>query len=122
MILEGSRTLGLGRAQILPREDGMTRPEWSLLEVFAAWSAAGVAGQEAEHEDPDEEEDNRVNRDLEGEHGRACGVDLVRENPALRPEVTAPSGPHLPSGSTILWGPTRQPPAEPVPGGSGIQD
>ena len=41
----------------------------SVLEVLAAWRAAGVARQEAEDEDADEEEDDRVNGDLEGEHG-----------------------------------------------------
>ena len=41
----------------------------SLLQVFAAWGAAGIAGQEAKHENSNKKEDNRVNRDLEGEHG-----------------------------------------------------
>ena len=41
----------------------------SVLEVLAAWRAAGVARQEAEDKDADEEEDDRVNGDLEGEHG-----------------------------------------------------
>lgn len=40
----------------------------SVLQVLAAGSAARIAGQEAEDEDPDEEENDRVNRDLESEH------------------------------------------------------
>ena len=57
---------------ILPRPEGaqpgISCRSGSLLEVLAAGGAAGIAGQEAEHEDPDEEENDRVNRDLEGEH------------------------------------------------------
>ena len=45
----------------------------SILEVFAAGGAAGITGQEPEHENPDEEEDDRINRDLEGEHGSVLG-------------------------------------------------
>jgi len=41
----------------------------SVFEVLAAWRAAGVARQEAKDKDADEEEDDRVNGDLEGEHG-----------------------------------------------------
>ena len=54
----------------------MGRP-WSrsILQIFAAGGAAGVTGQEAEHEDPDEKENDGVNRNLEGEHGRACGIE-----------------------------------------------
>ena len=49
----------------------------SLLEVLSARRPAGVAGQEAEHEDPNEEKDDRVNGDLESEHGRAEGRGLA---------------------------------------------
>ena len=42
---------------------------WSIFEVLTARCAAGVAREEAEHEDPEEKEDDRVNGDLEGEHG-----------------------------------------------------
>ena len=41
----------------------------SVFEVLAAGGAAGVAGQEAEDKDPDEEEHDRINRDLESQHG-----------------------------------------------------
>ena len=41
----------------------------SVLEILAAWGAARVARQETEDEDADEKEDDRVNGDLEGEHG-----------------------------------------------------
>ena len=45
----------------------------SFLQIFAAWGTSGIAGQEAEYEDPDEEEDYRINRDLESEHGLSVG-------------------------------------------------
>ena len=60
----------------------------SLLEVLSARRPAGVAGQEAEHEDPNEEEDDRINGNLESEHGRAEGRGWRRTR----------------SGATILWG------------------
>ena len=60
----------------------------SLLEVLSARRPAGVAGQEAEHEDPDKEEDDRINGNLESEHGRAEGRGWRRTR----------------SGATILWG------------------
>ena len=41
----------------------------SVLEILAAGGAAGIAGQEAEDENPDEEKDDRINRDLESQHG-----------------------------------------------------
>ena len=41
----------------------------SVFEILPAWGAAGITRQEAEHEDAEEEEDDRVNGDLEGEHG-----------------------------------------------------
>ena len=49
----------------------------SLLEVLSARRPAGVAGQEAEHEDPNEEEDDRIDGNLESEHGRAVGRGLA---------------------------------------------
>ena len=60
----------------------------SLLEVLSARRPAGVAGQEAEHEDPDKEKDDRINGNLESEHGRAEGRGWRRTR----------------SGATILWG------------------
>ena len=41
----------------------------SVFEIFSAGCPAGIARQETEDENTDEEEDNRVNGDLEGEHG-----------------------------------------------------
>ena len=41
----------------------------SILEVFATWRAAWVTSQEAKDEDAEEKEDDRVNGNLEGEHG-----------------------------------------------------
>ena len=40
-----------------------------ILEVFATWRAARVACQEAKDENAEKKEDDRVNGDLEGEHG-----------------------------------------------------
>lgn len=54
---------------ILPRSTSPDAKEGSVLEVLAAGGAAGIASQEAEHEDPEEKEDDRINGDLEGEHG-----------------------------------------------------
>ena len=41
----------------------------SIFEVFPAGGAAGIARKEAKNEDADKKEDDRVNGDLEGEHG-----------------------------------------------------
>ena len=41
----------------------------SIFQVFAARGAAWIARKEPEHKDAEEEEDDRVNGDLEGEHG-----------------------------------------------------
>ena len=41
----------------------------SIFQVFAARGAAWIARKEPEHKDAKEEEDDRVNGDLEGEHG-----------------------------------------------------
>ena len=60
----------------------------SILEVFATWRAAWVASQEAKDEDAEKKEDDRVNGDLEGEHG---------DRPASETE-------------TILWGITGSQP------------
>ena len=40
-----------------------------ILEVFATWRAAWVTSQEAKDEDAEKKEDDRVNGNLEGEHG-----------------------------------------------------
>ena len=40
-----------------------------ILEVFATWRAAWVTCQEAKDENAEKKEDDRVNGDLEGEHG-----------------------------------------------------
>ena len=76
----------------------MTPPDRSVdsvFEVFAAGGAAGITGQKAEDENADEEENDRVNGDLEGEHEsvrRVTGSD--------RRQV----GPERPFGSRIiLW-------------------
>ena len=45
------------------------RSAQSVLEVLTAGGPAWIARQEAEDEDADEKEDDRVNGDLEGEHG-----------------------------------------------------
>ena len=50
------------------RRDGTPGSGTSLLEVFPAGRAARVAGQKAKDKNSDEKENNRVNRDLEGEH------------------------------------------------------
>ena len=41
----------------------------SVFEILATWGPAWVARQETEDENADEKEDDRVNGDLEGEHG-----------------------------------------------------
>ena len=41
----------------------------SIFEILPAGGTAGIASQEAKDEDPEEEEDDRINGDLEGEHG-----------------------------------------------------
>ena len=46
-----------------------SRVEPSVFEILSAGRPAGIARQETEDENTDEEEDNRVNGDLEGEHG-----------------------------------------------------
>mgnify|MGYP001572289691 CR=1 FL=1 len=59
-----------------------------ILEVFATWRAALVTCQEAKDENAEKKEDDRVNGDLEGEHG---------DRPASETE-------------TILWGMTGSQP------------
>ena len=45
----------------------------SFLEVLSARRPAGVTSQEAKHKNPNEEKDDRINGDLESEHGPAEG-------------------------------------------------
>ena len=61
--------------QCVARSDRETA---SIFQVFAARGAAWIARKEPEHEDAEEEEDDRVNGDLEGEHGdRPASVTLA---------------------------------------------
>ena len=48
---------------------GLPQQHESVFEILAAWCAAWITRQKAEDEDADEKEDDRVNGDLEGEHG-----------------------------------------------------
>ena len=41
----------------------------SVFEIFSAGGTAWIARQKAEHEDAEKKEDDRVNGNLEGEHG-----------------------------------------------------
>ena len=41
----------------------------SIFQVFAAGGAAWIARKEPKDENPEEKEDDRVDGDLEGEHG-----------------------------------------------------
>ena len=52
--------------QCVARSD---REPASIFQVFEARGAAWIARKEAEDKDAEEEEDDRVNGDLEGEHG-----------------------------------------------------
>ena len=52
--------------QCVARSD---RSGQSIFQVFAARGAAWIARKKSEHEDAEEKEDDRVNGDLEGEHG-----------------------------------------------------
>ena len=52
--------------QCVARSD---REAESIFQVFAAGGAAWIARKEPEHKDAEKEEDDRVNGDLEGEHG-----------------------------------------------------
>ena len=58
-----------------PRSDqtsvwrGLIEGGESIFQVFAAGGAAWVARKKSEHKDAEEEEDDRVDGDLEGEHG-----------------------------------------------------
>ena len=54
---------------VTPERDSFRSRLRSILQVFATGGAAGVTRQEAKDEDPDKEEDDRVNGNLEGEHG-----------------------------------------------------
>ncbi|KGG26564.1 hypothetical protein EV13_0450 [Prochlorococcus sp. MIT 0702] len=42
---------------------------FSVFEILTGWCPRRIAGQEAEDENRNEEEDDRVNGELEGEHG-----------------------------------------------------
>ena len=48
---------------------GLIEGAKSIFKVFAARGAAWIARKKPEHKDAEEEEDNRVDGDLEGEHG-----------------------------------------------------
>ena len=48
---------------------GLIEESESIFQVFAAGGAAWIARKKPEHEDAEEKEDDRVNGDLEGEHG-----------------------------------------------------
>ena len=65
----------------------------SIFQILATRCAARVTRQESEDEDPDEEEDDRVNGDLEGEHGDrpASGVAPSSYGSRLGDHDAAPS-------------------------------
>ena len=55
--------------QIRPRETSVWRGPDSVFQILSAWCSAGIARKKAEHEDAEEKEDDRIDGDLEGEHG-----------------------------------------------------
>ena len=55
--------------QIRPRATSVWRGPDSVFQILAAWCSAGIARKKAEHEDAEEKEDDRIDGDLEGEHG-----------------------------------------------------
>ena len=55
--------------QIRPRTTSVWRGPDSVFQILAAWCSAGIARKKAEHEDAEEKEDDRIDGDLEGEHG-----------------------------------------------------
>ena len=55
--------------QIRPRETSVWRGTDSVFQILSAWCSAGIAREKAEHEDAEEKEDDRIDGDLEGEHG-----------------------------------------------------
>jgi len=66
--------------ELVLKSDGHQEPRYchaqtvkSFLEVLSARRPAGVTGQEAKHKNPNEEKDDRINGDLESEHGPAEG-------------------------------------------------
>ena len=76
----------------------------SVLQVLAAGGAARIAGQEAEDEDPDEEENDRVNRDLESEHDcPAVGWKWRGAAMALRNPDGIPGGGPVRQGAGPGW-------------------
>ena len=57
---------------MLRSDQCVARSDWeaeSIFQVLAAGGAAWIARKEPEDKDAEEEEDDRVNGDLEGEHG-----------------------------------------------------
>ena len=55
--------------QIRPRETSVLRGPDSVFQILAAWCSAGIARKKAENEDAEKKEDDRIDGDLEGEHG-----------------------------------------------------
>ena len=56
-------------AQISNGETSVWRGPGSVLQILPAWCSAGITRKEAEDEDTEEKEDDRIDGDLEGEHG-----------------------------------------------------
>ena len=54
---------------VTPERRSFRSPLHSIFQVLATRGAAGVTRQKTKDEDPDKKEDDRVNGDLEGEHG-----------------------------------------------------
>ena len=54
---------------VTPERTAFSSRLLSIFQVFATRGTARVTRQKTEDENPDEEEDDRVNGDLEGEHG-----------------------------------------------------
>ena len=55
--------------QIRRKETSVWRGPDSVFQILTAWCTAGIARKKAEHEDSEEKEDDRIDGDLEGEHG-----------------------------------------------------
>ena len=54
---------------VTPERTAFSSRLQSIFQVLATRGTARVTRQKTEDENPDEEEDDRVNGDLEGEHG-----------------------------------------------------
>ena len=54
---------------VTPERTAFSSRLLSIFQVLATRGTARVTRQKTEDENPDEEEDDRVNGDLEGEHG-----------------------------------------------------